>query len=298
VTGFIVAVLQVFQQPARQAMVPEAVDRAHLTTAIGLNSVAFNTSRTVGPAVSGAIVAVAGAGGSYLIQGLIYVFTSQWTAQLRLPNRPPLRDQSGGDAGSVLASTLEGWRYVVKEPVIRTGMVVQFSSQLLGYPFVVLLPIFARDVLDTGADGQGVLLTAMGIGALASAVLVASIGDRLPKGYLMIAGLSLFGGGLIAFASSSSFPLSWGLMLWIGVCNVYSGALVQTVVQAKSPPELRGRVIGAFQTGQVMFQLGGFLAGWSASLLGAQETVGLMGIGLVGCAIAVLTFMPTVRTIR
>jgi hypothetical protein len=87
-------------------------------------------------------------------------------------------------------------------------------------------------------------------------------------------------------------------MLWIGVCNVYSGALVQTVVQAKSPPELRGRVIGAFQTGQVMFQLGGFLAGWSASLLGAQETVGLMGIGLVGCAIAVLTFMPTVRTIR
>src|SRR5437764_1152096 len=66
-TGFVVSILQVFQQPARQAMVPEAVDRAHLTNAIGLNSVAFNASRTVGPAVSGAIVAVVGPGGSYIV---------------------------------------------------------------------------------------------------------------------------------------------------------------------------------------------------------------------------------------
>ncbi|MEA2640147.1 MAG: hypothetical protein QOF51_1541 [Chloroflexota bacterium] len=299
VTGFLVAVLQVFQQPARQAMVPEAVDRAHLTNAIGLNSMAFNGSRTIGPAVSGVIIFFVGTGGSYLLQGVIYVLTSQWTMQLRLPNKPPMRAAGvNATSTSVMASTLEGWRYIVHDPPIRTGMVIQYTSQLLGFPFVALLPIFARDVLHTGPDGQGLLLTAMGIGAFGSAALVASIGDRLPKGYLMIGGVMAFGIGLIAFSQSLLFPLSLVLMLLVGICNVYSGALVQTVVQAKSPPELRGRIIGVFQQGQVLFQLGGFLTGLTASHIGAQRTVELMGASLVVCAAAIFVGMPTVRTIR
>jgi MFS family permease len=299
VTGFIVALLQVFQQPARQAMVPEAVDRVHLTNAIGLNSVAFNGSRAIGPAIAGAIVAVVGPGGSYIVQGVIYVLTSHWTRQLRLPNRPPARALGVNAApSSVLASTLEGWRYVRRDPVIRAGIVVSYVPQLLAFPFATLLPIFARDVLGTGADGQGLLLAAMGLGAVGSAVLIASFGDRLPKGYLMVGALAVYALALLAFSRSIWFPLSLALMIAIGICNVYSGALVQTVVQAKAPPELRGRIIGVFQQGQVMFQLGGFLTGWTASLLGAQETVALMGATLLVSAAGIFIGIPTVRRIK
>src|SRR5205085_4834594 len=150
----------------------------------------------------------------------------------------------------------------------------------------------------TGAEGQGFLLAGMGVGALASAAMVASVGDRLPKGPMMIAGVAAFGAGLVAFSHSNWFAASLVLMVFIGIFNVYSGALVQTVVQAKSPPELRGRIIGVFQQGQVMFQLGGFLAGWGAWAIGAQQTVDVMGLALVGCATLIFLIIPTVRTIR
>src|SRR5204863_5295949 len=99
------AVTSVFQQPARQAMTPESVDRSHLTNAIGLNSIAFNGSRSLGPSIAGVILAAVGPGGSYIVQGLIYLFATQWTVQLRLPNRPPAQAKVEA-AGSMFASTL------------------------------------------------------------------------------------------------------------------------------------------------------------------------------------------------
>ena len=298
-TGFVAAVLQVFQQPARQAMVAESVGRSHLTNAIGLNTMVFNLSRSIGPAVSGAVVAIMGPGGSYIIQGFIYVFASQWTAQLRIPNKPPT-SATGVNAKPVsfAESTIQGWRYILGNPTIRSGMIASMIPALLGQPFAVLLPVFARDVLEVGPEGQGFLLTFMGIGAVISAVLVASVGDRLPKGKLMTAGMTWYGLALIVFSHSLWFPLSLAMMLTIGLCNVATNALVQTVVQAHSPPELRGRIMGAFQQNQLLSNLGALLAGLIASTWGAQAAVEIMGISLVSSAVAVFAAVPTVRALR
>jgi MFS family permease len=299
VTAVLVAVLHVFQQPARQAMAPEAVDRQHLTNAIGLNSMAFNSSRTIGPALAGGLVAVFGAGGCYLVQGVIYVLSSIWTLQLRLPNKPPMSAAArGGPSLSFLDSILEGWRYVWRTPIIRSAVAVSYLTALMGLPFATLLPVFARDVLQVGAQGQGILLTASGVGALTSAFVLASIGDRLPKGLLIFGGFLVYGLGLVVFSQSHWFVLSLVVMVIIGLCAVTSGALVQTVVQAHSPPELRGRILGVYLQSQVMITIGGLMAGSGASLWGAQTTVELMGAAMVAVAIAVFFAMPMLRTVR
>jgi MFS family permease len=298
-TGFLTAILQVFQQPARQALVPETVDRAHLTNAIGLNSLVFNASRALGPAVAGAIVALVGAGGSYIVQGLIYIFASQWTAQLRVPNKPPMRASGlNAQASSFGSSAIQGWRFVLHNPIIRAGIIASMLPALMGQPFTVLLPVFASDVLDVGPQGQGLLLTCMGVGAVCSAFLIASVGDKLPKGKLMTAGMTTYGLAMLVFARSAWFPLSLAIMVAIGLCNVMTNALVQTVVQAHSPPELRGRVMGVYQQNQLLINVGALLAGVFASLWGAQVSVEIMGASLVTAAVAAFIAIPTIRAIR
>jgi len=168
-TGIVAATVQVFQQPARQAMVPESVDRAHLTNAIGLNSIAFNISRMLGPAAAGLVIAGIGPGGSYIAQAGIFMASSLWTFQLRLPNRPPGRiGQSAMDKESFFESTVKGWRYVIHHQTIRTGMIISLVISFFGFAANTLLPVFAKDVLHAGPTGQGLLLGAMGVGAIFS----------------------------------------------------------------------------------------------------------------------------------
>src|SRR4029450_6725813 len=131
-TGLMAAIVQVFQQPARQALVPESVDRTRLTNAIGLNSIAFNVSRSLGPALAGGLIALLGAGGSYLVQAGIYGLTTYWTAALHLPNRAPSTGGAGQRRPSFLASTAEGWRYIVRHQTIRTARLTGMMAQFCG----------------------------------------------------------------------------------------------------------------------------------------------------------------------
>src|SRR5438105_1117295 len=139
-TGLVAAIVQVFQQPARQAMLPESVDASHLTNAICLNSLVFNLSRSLGPAAAGALIALVGPGGSYLAQGVMFGLSTVWTAQLRLPNRPPASPAWPIDRPqSLAASTWEGWRYVALHPTIRTVMIVSLVVSFFGMSTTILL---------------------------------------------------------------------------------------------------------------------------------------------------------------
>jgi MFS family permease len=297
-TGLIASTVQVFQQPARQAMVPESVDRAHLTNAIGLNSIAFNMSRMVGPAVAGAIIAFIGPGGSYLAQAGIYMLSTLWTLQLRLPNRAPTSGLSQARGERFLDSTIAGWGYVLRHTTIRSGMMVSIVISFFGFSVNSLLPVFAKDVLQAGPTGQGALLAAMGVGAVLSAFFVATVGDTLPKGLLMVGGVTLYGLCAIGFSASHWLVLSMAFMLVIGVCNVMSNTLIQTVLQAVSAPEMRGRVMGVYQQHQVLIAIGGLAAGACAQAWGAQPTVAFFGAACAAGALAVYAAVPHVRTIR
>jgi predicted MFS family arabinose efflux permease len=138
----------------------------------------------------------------------------------------------------------------------------------------------------------------MGIGALASAFLIASLGDRLSRGPLMLGGVALYGVSVAAFALSPWFHLSFGLMIVVGAAHVSSHALVQTVIQTYSSAEFRGRTMAAFSMNQVVFTLGSLAIGWLATIWGARMAMAAMSAAGVAAMIAVFFTQPRARHIR
>jgi MFS family permease len=299
VTAFLMAVAQVFQQPARASMVADAVPLSNLTNAIGLNAVVFNVARSTGPALAGLLIALFGTGGSYCVQAFFLFLATVWTVQLSPANRAAAGGgERSADGESFGRSIIEGWKFSWKNEAVRTGLLIVMFASLFIVPFTTLLPVFARDLLGVGATGQGLLLTAMGVGALLSALLIASVGDRLPRGILMLGGVALYGLVIMMFAESSWFNLSLVLMGIVGLCHVSAHALIQTVIQSYSPSSFRGRTTAIFHMSQVVMTVGSMLVGALAALWDARWAVASMGAAGTLAMIAIYLAIPRARAIR
>ena len=259
VTAFGMSIVWTFQQPSRAAMVGDAVPLNQLTNAVGLNSIVFNVARSAGPALAGVLIAIYGTAGSYTAQAIFYLLATIWTVQLRSGQRPRARSHDGDPAHkeSLGQSIIEGWKFSWRNEAVRASLLIVVFASLFIIPFMTLLPVFARDILKVGADGQGLLLSAMGVGALFSSVLLASFGDRLPRINLMLGGVTLYGIIIVAFAASPWFQLSLVLMGIVGIVHVTSHALAQTVIQTYSPSDFRGRTMVVFHMTHVVLLVRG-----------------------------------------
>jgi len=222
-----------------------------------------------------------------------------WTIMLRAeqPNSTAGRAHAA-HGESFGRNILEGWKFSWNNYEVRVGLLVVSIAMFLLIPFTTLLPVFARDILQVGARGQGILLTCMGVGALFSSVLVAFTGDRMPRGLFIIGGIALYGVLLMIFAASSSFPLSMVLMFLIGLCHVTSHALIQIVVQSYSPSEFRGRTMAIFHMTQVILVVGAMFVGGLASLIGARWAATWMSLTGTALMIAIYVLMPRARRIK
>jgi MFS family permease len=299
VSAFVMAIDQTFLQPARAAIIADAVPRSHLTNAIGLNSIIFNVARSTGPALAGVLIAKFGTKGAYMTQTLFFFLATLWTMQLQTRGNVSANSESQSrPTASFRQSVIEGWRFSWRNQTVRTALLVVMFASLFIVPFTTLLPIFARDILAVGASGQGLLLTGMGIGALGSAVVIASFGDRMPRGIFMLGGAMLYGCGVIAFAASPWFHLSMVLMIVIGLANVCCHALVQTVIQTYSPPEFRGRTMSIFQMSNVVMTVGSMLLGALATLAGTRWSVALMSAAGAMMMGVIYFCLPRARYIR
>lgn len=298
-TAFGMAIVQTFHQPARAAMVADAVPPRHLTNAIGLTSIMFNVARSTGPALAGFLIATRGTASCYGVQAGFYLMAIVWTMWLRPDSSAATSGRRRAVHGASFGqSIVEGWTFSWRTEEVRAGLLMTMCASLFIMPFTTLLPVFARDVLGVGATGQGGLLTAMGLGALCSAVLIASLGDRLPRGLLMLGGVTLYGLSVVAFAASPSFRLSLGLMTLVGLAHVSSYALVQTVIQTYSPSALRGRTMAIFHMSSVVFTLGSMLAGTLAAFMGARWTAAAMGAAGALLTVMIGVALPHARRIR
>ena len=299
VTSLGLATVQAFQLPSRTSMVSDSVPAGCLTNAMGLNAVVFNSARSAGPALAGVLIAFYGTGGSYSVQALFYLLATIWTIMLR-PERRALRTETNCSARSESFgnSILEGWKFSWRNYEVRVDLLVVSAAMFLLIPFTTLLAVFARDILQVGARGQGILLTCMGIGALFSSLLVAFLGDRLPRGLFIIGGVALYGVLLAIFSASSSFGLSMALMFMIGLCHVTSHALIQIVIQSYSPAEFRGQTMALFHMTQVILVVGAMFIGSLASLIGARwATASMSVVGTLAMA-AIYILMPRARQIQ
>jgi MFS family permease len=299
VTAFLMACVQVFLQPSRSAMISDTVPTKNLTNAIGLNAMVFNMARSTGPALSGLLISLFGTGISYGVQAMFMVLATIWTTQMSSAKAGTTGGQGhGGHQESFGQSIIEGWKVSWRTAEVRTGILIVIVAALFMIPFSTLLPIFARDLLHVGAKGQGLLLTAMGVGALCSSVLIASVGDHMPRGILMLGGVALYGVLVVVFSASPWFPLSMVLMAIIGLCHVSSHALVQTVIQTYSPPEFRGRTIAIFHMTQVLLLLGGMLVGALSAVTGAPWAASSMSVVGTLCMLVIFIAVPRARDIR
>ena len=298
VNAVLVACVQVFLQPSRAAMISDTVPPKTLTNAIGLNAVVFNMARSTGPALAGLLISLVNTGVAFVVQALFFFLSTLWTTRMSSARYSSSSHGAGGHTESFLQSIIEGWKFSWRNERVRVGILVVVIAALFIIPFSTLLPVFARDILVVGAQGQGLLLTSMGIGALASSLLIATLGDRMPRGLLMLGGVAFYGVFVMLFAASPWFSLSLVLMAAIGLCHVSSHALVQTVLQTYSPPEFRGRTMAIFHMTQVLVMLGGLLVGALSAAIGAPLAAAAMsGVGTL-CMVLLYLAAPRAREIR
>jgi len=298
VIAALVAVMQVFQQPARGALISDSVPREFLTNAIGFNSLVFNVARTLGPALAGGLIVLWGTGGAYVVQAVFIFLAVGWTSAMRAEAPAAGARGLAKERESFTQSILEGWKFSWRNEAVRASLFCAMLVAFFVVPFTAMMPVFARDLLEVGASGQGLLLTCMGVGAFCSAALIALAGDRLPRGMFMFGSVVLYGILVVAFSASPWFALSLGLMFLAGICQPLSNALVQTVIQSHAPVELHGRTMALFSMHQVMITAGSVLLGSLAAALGPRWATAAMAACGVVSIILVMVAMPRARHIR
>ena len=258
--------INVIDVPSRQAFVIEMVGREDMLNAIALNSTIFNGAAVIGPSVAGLIIALFGVPLCFLINAVSFI--GSVGALLLMTNLPTYA--RAAQQGSVLARIREGLDYARRDPVVGTLLLNVAVFSLFAMNRFTLLPIFADQVLHTGATGFGFLTASQGVGALVGALSLAILQRRLASGnvqFLIGLAWSVF---LILFSLSRSFPLSIVLLMLAGFCQISFVATTNTRIQAATPDHLRGRVMALYaQALMGVGPVGSFQAGTLAHFFGA-----------------------------
>jgi MFS family permease len=280
-----------FNMPVRQSLMPNIVPREDLMNAVALGSAAFSSSRIIGPALAGLLIASVGVAENFFVQAAAYVGVTLMVLQLRLPLT------TRAQPVSVLANLKEGVRFIWRHPTLRVQMTLALAPVVIALPYNALLPIFASDVLGVGPEGFGLMMAAPGLGAIVGTLGLASVGQVRRQGLLMLGTVLLLGLSLIAFSFSRSFPLSLLLLFLVGAIQMVYFTTNQAMLQLSTPDELRGRVMGVFVLNQGLLPLGALFAGALADLLGAPTAVAIMGALVALLAAAFAARSSTLRSI-
>jgi MFS family permease len=241
VLAFLLGIANAFDAPARQAFVPELVDREDLTNAIALNSTIFNSATAVGPAAAGITYALFGPAWCFTINGISFlaVIAALGLMKLRAAARTARLSNSWQDLK-------EGFGYVLTHPMIRVLIGLVMVTSLFGSSFAVLIPAWAVEVLHGNATTNGWLQSARGVGALSGALLIASLGRFNFKGRLLTLGTLSFPVLLLSFASMRWLPLSLAFIFGVGAANLFIFNMANSLIQTLVKESLRGRVMGLY----------------------------------------------------
>jgi len=281
--------INAFDTPARQAFMVEMIeDRADLSNAIALNSSMVNMARLVGPSVAGLLIAAFGEGWCFLIDACSYVAVIASLLAMRVQARP--RPRASHDITAELA---EGLRYVAGSPPIRSVLLLLALSALFGMPYIVLMPMYATNVLHGGAHVNGFLLGASGAGALAGALYLASRPSVVGLGNVIAAACLAFGVSLIAFSQSPWLWLSMPILVVTGFGMIVQMAATNTVIQTLVDEDKRGRVMSFYAMSFFgAMPVGNLIAGNLAAYWGAPTTLTIGGVVCILGGLAFVRMLP------
>jgi len=277
--------------PVRQAFVVQMVERRDLGNAIALNSSMVNAARLLGPSIAGILIAAFGEGICFLVNALSYVGVILALIAMRLPSY-----EAPTHNGHVLAGLREGFVYVWGSKPIKYIIALLALVSLMGMPYQLLMPIFARDILHGGPHTLGFLVGSSGLGALVGTVYLAARRTVHGLGRVIPIAAAVFGLGLAAFALSHVLWLSLALVLVAGFGMMVQMASSNTVLQTIVDDDKRGRVMSFYTMAFMgMAPFGSLLAGALASEIGAPRTL-VIGGGF--CVVGALLFKRELREIE
>ena len=294
IMAFLLGTANAFDGPTRQAFVVEMVGRNELMNAIALNSAMFNTARIVGPALAGIILAAVGAAWCFVLNGVSFLAV---IAGLVLMDVKPYVGAIPTE--SPLKQMREGLSYIWHHPTVRPLITLVAVSNMFALGYMALLPAFAQDVLHAGKVGYGFMSTAIGVGALAGALVIASLGDYQRKGLILTAGNLLFPVMVIALSLSKSFHLTMGCLVVAGFGFMAQNATANTLVQTTVPDTLRGRVMSVYMMVFLgFFPIGSLIAGAMAERFGVPVGAAFGGIVALAYGIYLAWRAPEIRALR
>jgi MFS family permease len=285
--GFLKAVYVI----ARQAYLFDLVGKDDLMNALAVHSSGMNLAKVIGPSIAGILIGMVGVGWCLLINGLSFI----GILVSFLMMHPPESFKKEIHYPSFLQGLREPFVYLKEDRTILLLIATSFSFMLFGLQSTVVLPLFARFVLDVGATGFGFLMASMGAGAVIGGVIMAGLGDIQKKGLFFLTSTLFYGILLLLFSASSWFTVSLVLILLVGMMEMFSRTLNQTLVQLLSPDALRGRILGVYMLDRGVRPLGGFLMGSGASLLGAPLALAIGGGMCTFVALSLLVKSPRIR---
>jgi MFS family permease len=293
VLASLLGIVNAFDMPARQSFVIEIASREDLLNAVALNSTAFNSARIIGPAIAGILIGTLGSAACFFINGVSFIAVI--VSLLLIDTKHVPRETA---SGSIFSDMIQGLRYIKNHRVILTiiSMVGVFS--IFGMPYTVLMPVFAKTILHTGAKGYGLLMTATGVGAVVGALILATLHDMKYRGRLILIASIIFVVGIDLFAVSRLMALSVVLLVLIGFAMVSQAATANTLLQTLAPDDMRGRVMSVFGVIFMGFApIGSLQAGFVAQHLGAPMAL-ILGSVVMAITIAVILILrPEVRSL-
>ncbi len=292
--AFLLGVANAFDGPARLAFVVELVEREDLTNAIALNATMFNLATATGPAMAGLTYALIGPAWCFMLNGLSFLAAIWGLLRMNLPPPKPAAKRA-----STWADLAEGVRYILREPAIRTLIGLVGMTSLFGISFATLFPAWAVNVLGGDATTNGLLQSARGLGALLSALMLASFGRSRFKGKLLTLGMFAFPLLLLLFTFMRSLPLALLVLVGTGMAVILIMNIANALVQGLVPDALRGRVMSVYSlTFFGCMPLGALWVGAVAEYVSAPTAMIIGALISLAFAGLLFVFAPWVRRLE
>jgi MFS family permease len=291
--AFVSGCVRAFDRPSRMALLPQMVPKEDIPNAVAVGGTIWQLNRLVGPAVAGMAIYLIGIGPTYY-----FCFVASISAVgLWLPIRIESRATALAAAGLV-QHMIDGLRFIRANEIYYTFIGMTFFNSVFGMSYLILMPVFARNVLDVGSQGFGFLQSTGGAGALCGVLAAAYFSHAGGKGLQAIGGAVTFGLLIMVFAFSKSYPLSLALAFFLGLSSQLYMTTINTILQVNLPDQLRGRVMGIFGLTWDLMPVGGMIAGAIAEFAGAPVAVGFGGLMVAAMAAFVAIALPNIRRLE
>ena len=284
----VLGTITAMSMPARQAIINELVRAEHIMNAVSLGTLGMSLFQLIGPATAGFII------DAYGYATIFYIMAALNASGIIFAAFLPRVKPSQTHSYNVFTNIKDGLKYIVSHRTILLILILFIASIVMAMPYQMMMPVFAKDILKVGVSGQGTLMSVAGLGALGAALILASLPSKKRGAILLLSNL-LLGLGLVVFAFSVSWPLSLGMMVFVGIGMTGNNTAGAALMQVYSDPAYLGRVMSVMSMSWGLSGVGAFFAGILIEQISAPWTIGGLAICLAVISFSVFIFVSRLR---